>query len=322
MCARLSGGGENIEGAASIVGVGGKDPGEALYLADLYDRLGFETATVGCAMSVAFEAYDKGLLTKEDTDGLELIWGDTKVVETLLRRIAHREGPFANALSEGPRVAAQRVGLPLASVDIKGSGMNLHDWRRTWACLLGQIVGGGSGWHSPGADCWGPEADAGYPEMTKPLSPFGKGEEVAATASTKMWGDTNGTCWFATWGLRDALKYSAGSIAAVVGWEDFGPLEAREVGRRVVTLERIFNMAHGLTAEDDINVSPRITEPGPPDSGPAAGMSVAPFVEGWVRDYYHALGWDRKTGKPWMSTIKELGLEEFADLVWGCGDGR
>jgi hypothetical protein len=41
-------------------------------------------------------------------------------------------------------------------------------------------------------------------------------------------------------------------------------------------------------------------------------------VEGWVRDYYHALGWDRKTGKPWMSTLRQLGLEEYASVVWGA----
>lgn len=58
--ASLSGGGENMEGAASIVGAGGKEPGEVFFLTDLNDRLGFETSTVGCAMAVAFEAYEKG----------------------------------------------------------------------------------------------------------------------------------------------------------------------------------------------------------------------------------------------------------------------
>ncbi len=315
--ATLSGGGESIEGAASIVGAGTSgDPGEALYLTDLYDRLGFETSTVGCSMAVAFEAYEKGLLTKEDTDGLELKWGDVKVIETLLRRIAHREGRFANTLADGPKIAGERVGLPAASVHIKGSGMNIHDWRRAWGVLLGQIVGGGSGWPGPGADCWSAEPDVGYPVMTNPLSPVGKGEEVGKTTILKMWDDSNGTCWFATWGVPGQLDYSAGAVASAVGWEDFTGDEALTVGHRVATLERIFNMAHGLTAEDDINVSPRISEPAPPDAGPAAGKSIAPYVEGWVRDYYQLLGWERKTGKPLMSTIKKLGLEEFADLIW------
>ena len=313
--ASLSGGGENMEGAASIVGAG-KEPGEAFYLTDLNDRLGFETSTAGCAMAVAFEAYEKGLLTKEDTDGLELKWGDVKVVETLLKRIAHREGKFANMLADGPKIAAQRVGLPEASVDIKGSGMNLHDWRRAWGVLLGQAVGGGSGWCSPGADCWTSEADAGYPEKADPLSPHGKGEEVAATAGLKLWNDSNGTCWFVTWGIPGIVKTTANAMSAAVGW-DFTPEEVRLAGDRILALERIFNMKWGLTAEDDINVSPRITDPAPADAGPAAGLSVAPYMEGWVRDYYQWLGWDRRTGKPLRSTLKKLGLEEYIEEMWG-----
>lgn len=314
--ASLSGGGENMEGAASIVGIGG-DAGTIFRLTDLHDRLGFETSTAGCAMAVAFEAYEKGLLTKEDTDGLELTWGNAQAVETLLKRMAHREGKFANMLADGPKVAAQRVGLPGASVDIKGSGMNLHDWRRAWGVLLGQAVSGGSGWPAPGADCWTPEADAGYPVKPDPLSPYGKGKEVAKTGMVKFWNDCYGCCWFGTWGLPDIMEMSSSAIAAVVGWDDFTAEEAWAVGERAVTLERIFNMHHGLTAEDDINISPRLTDPAPADAGPAAGLSIAPYIEGWVRDYYQEMGWERKTGKPLKSTMKRLGLEEFIGGVWG-----
>jgi aldehyde:ferredoxin oxidoreductase len=309
--ATLSGGGENTEGAASIVGAGASDPGEVWYLTDLEDRLGFETSSIGCAMAVAFEAFEKGLLTTKDTDGLELKWGDGKVIETLVKRIAHKEGKFATMLADGPKAAAERVGLPDAAVHIKGAGMNLHDWRRAWGVLLGQAVGGGSGWPPPGADCWTPEADAGYPERTDPLSPFGKGQEVAKTGIIKLWNDCYGCCWFGTWGLPGIMKFSANAVAAVVGWEDFTLEEALAVGHRVLTLERIFNMKNGLTAEDDLDVSPRITDPAPADAGPAAGKSIKPYLEGWVRDYYVELGWDRRTGKPMKATMKKLGLEEF-----------
>ncbi|NLP30047.1 MAG: hypothetical protein GX363_02835 [Clostridiales bacterium] len=312
----LSGGGENQEGAASIVGAGANDPGEVWYLTDLEDRLGFETSTVGCAMAVAFEAYERGLLTKEDTDGLELNWGDVAVIETLVKRIANKEGKFATMLADGPKVAAERVGLPEAAVHIKGSGMNIHDWRRAWGVLLGQAVGGGSGWPAPGADCWCPEPDAGYPEKTNPLHPFGKGEEVARTGILKYWNDCYGCCWFASWGIPGILKFSSSSIAAVVGWEDFTPEEALTIGHRVLTLERIFNIMHGLTADYDIKVSPRITDPAPADAGPAAGKGIGPYLEGWVRDYYQELGWDRKTGKPLKSTLEKLGLTEFYNFLW------
>ena len=316
--ASLSGGGENVEGASAVLGAGGADPGEAWYLTDLNDRLGFETSSVGCSMAVAFEAYEKGLLTKADTDDLELRWGDVGVIETLLRRIAKKEGKFARMLADGPRITAERVGLPDAGVHVKGSGMNLHDWRRTWGVFLGQITGSGSGWPAPGADGFVPDPEAGYPERTDPLSPFGKGEEVARTAPNKQWNDCYGVCWMgASWGLTDIMNLSASAIAAAVGWDDFTGKEAKLVGLRVATLERIFNIKHGLTAGDDIKVSPRLTDPAPSDAGPAAGRSIAPYLEGWVRDYYAEMGWDRKTGKPLRSTLKKLQLEEYIDLLWG-----
>ncbi|MFH1032662.1 MAG: aldehyde ferredoxin oxidoreductase C-terminal domain-containing protein [Chloroflexota bacterium] len=311
----LSGGGENLEGAASIVGVGARDPGEIWYLTDLDDRLGLESATVGCSMAVAFEAYEKGLLTTKDTDGLELKWGDIKVIETLVKRIAHREGRFASMLADGPLVAAQRVGLPEAAVHIKGTGMNMHDWRRTWGVLLGQVIGGGVSWPSLAADLVG-SPDAGYPQRSDPLDPFIKAEEVAKTGILKAWYDCQGTCDFSCWSIRGSLKLASSAVAAAVGWEDFTPEEALVIGHRVLTLERIFNMAHGLTADDDIKVSPRILSPSPADAGPAAGKSIAPYLEGWVRDYYERLGWDRRTGKPMKSTLHKLSLEEFINIVW------
>ena len=68
--------------------------------------------------------------------------------------------------------------LPRWQKHIKGSGMNLHDWRRGWGVLFGQIVGSGSGWPAPGADITRPDADSGYPERQPPLDPKVKPEEV------------------------------------------------------------------------------------------------------------------------------------------------
>lgn len=219
-------------------------------------------------------------------------------------------------LADGPKAAAIRVGLPQASVDIKGAGMNLHDWRRAWGVLLGQITSGGAGWPQSGVDMWITEPDVGYPELTNPLVPWNKGKEVADTGKIKFWNDCYGVCWYASRAQPGILRMSAGAVAAAVGWDDFTPEEALDVGFRAITLERIFNMQHGLTADDDILVSPRLVEPAPPDAGPAAGKSPAPYIEGWVRDYYEALGWDRKTGKPLLKTMKKLGLEEYIAIIW------
>lgn len=235
--ATLTGGGEAQEGSASIVGI--SDPGSILYLTDLYDRLGIDGSTAGCTIGMAFEAYEKGYITKEDTDGIELIYGNEEVVEKMIRKYVYREG-FGDILARGPKAAAEFIGhdAPDFAVHIKGTGMNLHDWRAAWGVLFGQIVGSGAGWPSGAADCWKSQPDAGYPEKTNPLSHKGKAVEVARCAILKSIDDSVGTCWFATWGQAGILDIEAGAISAVTGWDTTGE-ELRTAGRGSLTLNDV-----------------------------------------------------------------------------------
>jgi aldehyde:ferredoxin oxidoreductase len=312
--ATCAGGGENLEGAASIVGV--YESGEVYYLIDLCDRLGFDSSTIGCTIALAIEAYEKGLLTKEDTEGIVLKWGDVKLVEKLLNMAARKEGKLGKLLALGPKKAAEWIGgdAPKFAVHIKGAGMNLHDWRATMGIMLGQFVGGGSGWPAPAADAWASEPDVGFPQYQDPINPRIKPEAVAKTWPKKYWDDCNGTCWFATWGVPGVLTFSAEAVSAVTGW-DFTPQEALTVGERVVNLERVFNVRRGLTPADDYEVSPRMVEA--PPSGKAKGIAMAPYVKGMVMEVYRLMGWDEKTGKPWISTLERLGLHDVIKDIWG-----
>jgi len=311
--ASLCGGGENVEGASSILGI--SDLGDVFYLTDLYDRLGIESSTVGCTLSMAFEAYQRGLITTEDTDGLELKWGDAEVVEKMVRKYVARDG-FGDILARGPKAAAEIIGgdAPSFAVHIKGSGMNLHDWRRGWGALLGQVVGYGSGWPAPGADLTRPDPDSGYPERTPGLEPRGKPLEVRKTGITKFANDSIGTCWFSTWGHPQGLELATTMLSAVTGW-DFTREEILEFGERMLNYERVFAVRHGLTPEDDYSVSKRLIE-GQQD-GPFAGRPIAPYLRGMVNEYYRLMGWDEKTGKPWKSTLKRVNLEEIIQDIWG-----
>jgi len=310
--ASLAGGGEDTEGAASIIGV--TDSGTIFYLTDLNDRLGFDTAASGTSMGVAFEAFEKGLITTKDTDGLELTWGNAEAVEALLRKMAKREG-FGNVVADGPLRTAMRLGIPDSAIHIKGAAMNLHDWRTHWGVLLGQIVGSGAGWPGPGEDCWATEADIGYPEFTEPLTAKGKSKEVYDSSILKFgYGDALGCCWFAIWGVTGVTKLGADALSAATGW-NITKDDVLLGGERILNLERIFNLRMGITAEDDINVSPRIVSA--PDAGKAKGIAMAPYVEGLVRDYYDVCGWDIEHGKPYRRTLERLGLSEYADELWG-----
>jgi len=308
-----AGGGENLEGAASISGV--TESGAVFYLSDLCDRMGFESSTLGCTIALAIECYEKGLMTREDTDGLGLRWGDAELVARLMKMAATKEGKLGKLLALGPKRAAESIGgeAPKFAVHVKGTGMNLHDWRATWGIMLGQLVGGGSGWPAPAADAWAPEPDAGFPNYQDGLDPKIKPEAVVKTWPKKYWDDCHGTCWFASWGVPSVLSCSAEAVAAVTGW-NFTANEAFMVGKRMVNFERAFNVTRGLTPADDYDVSPRMVSE--PPMGRGKGKSMGPYVKGMVMELYRLMGWDEKTGKPWRSTLRDVGLADIIGDVW------
>lgn len=308
-----AGGGENLEGAASISGV--TESGAVFYLADLCDRMGFESSTLGCTIALAIECYERGLLTKENTDGLNLRWGDPELVAKLIKMAAKKEGKLGRLLARGPKRAAESIGgqAPNFAIHVKGTGINLHDWRAAWGIMLGQLVGGGAGWAAPAADAWAPEPDVGFLKYQDGLDPKIKPEAVAKTWPKKYWDDCHGTCWFGAWGVPDVITYSAEAVAAVTGW-DFTAEEALMVGRRVVNFERAFNVMRGLTPADDYEVSERMVSE--PPGGRGKGRSMAPYVKGMVMEVYRLMGWDEKTGRPWRDTLVEVGLEGIVNDVW------
>lgn len=309
----IAGGGENLEGAASIVGV--YDSDWVHYLIDQCDRLGFESSTIGCTMAVLIESYEEGLITKEDIGGTELEWGNPELVEKLLKMAANREGVLGEVLARGPKYAAEWVGgdAPDRAIHIKGAGMNLHDWRASQGIMLGQIVGGGSGWPAPAADAWAVPVDAGYEEYEDPIAWEKKPKAVVKTWPIKYWDDSNGTCWFATWGVPNHMKMSAEAVSAATGW-DFLEEEAMQVGERLVHLERVMNVRLGLEPEDDLNVPERMVSA--PPEGKAKGVAMKDHLEWMVREVYRLNGWDENTGKPQRETLRKVNLGKCIDDIW------
>lgn len=316
--ATLSGGAEALEGAGSILGI--TEPGTPFYLTDVYDRLGIEGSMAGCTIAMAIEAYETGLINKKDTDGLELKWGDDKIAEALVKKMVHREG-FGEVLAHGVKQAAELIGgnAPDFAVHVKGTALNLHEWRAVWGVLFGQIVGSGAGWPAPGVDCFRPEPDAGYLELTSGLDHCLKPMEARQTGILKFMNDCTGFCWFITWGMPGVLQLSADILSATTGW-DYTREELLEVGERLMHLERAFNVRQGLIPKDDWNVPERLI--GAPIDGPGKGASIKPYLKGMVEEYYRLMVWDEKTGKPWRRTLKRFGLDAEAEQLWGPEEDR
>jgi aldehyde:ferredoxin oxidoreductase len=309
--ATLAGGGENMEGSAGMVGV--MDPGTVMYMTDLCDRLGFNSSDVGITLGMAFECYEKGLLTRERTGGLELTWGNADAAITLMHQMANREG-FGAVLADGAREAARRI-HPEAEkylVHVKGAGFNLHDWRIHWSVLLGQCVSQAGGcWQGGGmVDFYG-DPDLGYPAPRPLAARDGTPEATRKSQMRRLWEDSIGVCLFSVVpSAPGTLALTAQAVGAATGWRDITAEEALRIGERIINLERIFSVRRGRTLIHDLDVGKKLLEA--PKDGKAKGIALGPHLEAMVREYYSLMGWNPETGSPLPDTVRRLGLQEFA----------
>ncbi len=320
MTVSFCGGGENTEGAAAMIGV--DNPAHAMILTDHYDDIGVEAGTFGAVVGMAFEAYNRGWLTKKDTDGLELTWGNWEAALALIDKMLKREGIGAK-LAEGLRVAPQILGREKGLVDdfrkiavhIKGAGINIHDWRPMWSVLFGYIIAGTGPCHQAMGSDHRPNDDVGYPTVTPGIADtlegaLAKVDSVRMTQFAKVWWDSLGICWFAVSGVAHGLTSTVNAVRDTVGWEDFSNEEAVRAGERIVNAMRLVYVKRGFKKSDEFEIGPRFLEPAP--VGPAKGRTIAPYVPAMVDEYYKQLGWDVPTGKPTLQGLRKLGLEEFA----------
>jgi len=283
--------------------VGNTDPAETLILSNLCTLLGLEGNEAGFLVSMVIELYEKGVLTKEDTGGLDLKWGNAKAIRQLLEQITRREGDFANTLAEGTVRAANALGPEARDCGIyttKGHSPRGHDHRAMWREMFDTAT---SDIGTYEAGYLGPP-DPDTPSLKDRFSPEEVSGFVANTKGRRQFEDALGTCVFCT---RRPLQEIVEVINAVTGW-DFTPREATDVGLRAANLLRAFNLRHGITVDVE-RPSPRWSSA--PVDGPARGISIAEHWDGMLDKYYEEMGWDRETGKPLPQTLKNLGLEDI-----------
>ena len=298
---------EGAEAFSSMIG--NTDVDAAEWLNNLNDRLGMDAKEQAFTLGLALECYEKGLITKKDTDGLELNWGNTQAVETLLHKIARRNG-FGDVLAEGVMRAAQKIGGDAPKFAVythKGNAPHVQDGRGMWSIVFGMAIS------DMGAGAAGDMGDLGNLAPALGAAFMDPATAFSAEATPKLSFQMNrrgnfidclGICMFVS-GVQ--LKTVADTVSAVTGW-DFTWREAVDVGDRVLNMMRAFNIRHGHTREHN-SASPRLLEA--PTEGPAKGVSVGPAWDKMVDIYYELMGWD-KAGRPLPETLKRLGLDSVA----------
>ncbi|MFX1513541.1 MAG: aldehyde ferredoxin oxidoreductase family protein [Promethearchaeota archaeon] len=299
---------ESIGAFGSMCGI---DNLEAItYAHFLSNEYGLDTISAGGTIAFAMECYEKGLLTKEDTGGLELKFGDPDVMIELVHKIAKREG-IGNLLAEGSRIVSEKLGKESKrfAMHVKGLELPAYDSRAAKITGLAYATANRGGDHIT-AYIEGPtflsmpflivddaEIEDILQENPKEARLVKEFEDAFGVF------DAIGGCKFM--GMVLTGEDWATLIAKLMGWEDFTEQEFRKTGERIYNLQRVYNIREGLTRADDTLPKRLLEDPLP--EGPGEGHVVN--LEPLLNAYYEYRGWDNKTGKPTFEKLQELGLD-------------
>jgi len=312
-------GGPEYETAGSMGSLCGIDDIRVVALANqLCNANGLDTIGTGVTIAFAMECFERGIIGPEDTDGLELRFGNAQALIEMIERIVAREG-FGDVLAEGSRRAAERIGGQAINyaIQIKGQEVAMHDPRVKYGHGLGIAV-------SPtGSDHMHSVHDSGY--QTKggiaQLEPLGileplrfddlSTDKVRMVRYAMMWrvlDNLLGTCMFQAW----TPQQKTDMVAAITGWNT-SVMELWLAAERAYDLARAFNTREGFGPDDDA-LPRRFTEHF--DRGPAAGQ--APTMEQFLTargKFYGMMGWDPNTAAPTRAKLEDLGVGWVADLL-------
>ncbi len=277
---------------------------------ELCNANSLDTISTGMIISFAMECFENGLLTTEDTGGIDLRFGNAEAMLKTIELIAKREG-IGNLLAEGAAKAAQKIGKGAKqySMEVKGLEIPMHEPRLKHTLGVGYMVNPHGAdhclnLHDTMVEVEGPVLEQLRPIMgiIEPLSLDDYGALKVALLKVRqldrMIRDSLVLCSIPPYDYAQLANITA----AVTGW-DTSPVEQLRVAERTLTMFRLINIREGLTAEDD-KLPERFFQP---KSGALADKPLDHEKMEEAKSYYYTLmGWDSKTGIPLKEKVEEL----------------
>ena len=274
---------------------------------DLCNRYGLDTISTGAVIAFAFECFEEGLITRKDTEGMELVWGNAGALVTMVEKIGKREG-FGDLLADGCRKAAERIGGDAAryALHVKGLELPMHDPRAfsSWAVAYGTSNRGGC--HIQAPTFW-VERGLTFPAigLDDPGDRFaweGKGRLTRIFQDFCEVVESSGICKFALYGdFRP--QHILSLLRCATGW-DLELDEMMKIGERSFNLKRMINVRCGISSKDDL-LPDRILTLSLPEGGTKGYL---PDQKKMLEDYYRERGWDEE-GIPRPEKLRELSLK-------------
>ncbi len=270
----------------------------------LCDDLGIDTISTGNTIGFAYELYEKGLLTKKDTDGLELKYGNHKAMVELVKKIARREG-IGDLLAEGTMRVAAKIGKGAEAYAINAKGLELPAYEPRGAKSLGfnyatSNIGGSHGYGYAPQEVFG----ASFPRRVDRFAEEENADIVVFNQNNGAVGEVGIVCVFARgWfpQLYDKLLIAATGIDKIA---ERGYL--MRVGDRIVNLERAFIVREGFGRKQDTLPQRMLNEPLHTRGAPGEGQMIR-NLDKFLDRYYELRGWTPQ-GIPSPEKLNELGL--------------
>ncbi|MBN1533045.1 MAG: aldehyde ferredoxin oxidoreductase family protein [Spirochaetes bacterium] len=270
------------------------DWGTIVKATKICDEYGFDTMNAGGCVALAMECFEKGILTKEDTGGIDLRFGNGESLVAVLTLMAEGRG-IGSILSRGIKTASEAFGAPDLGMQSKGQGLAAYDPRGCKGMALTYATSP-KGAHHMIATTMGPEIASG-----NRLSTEGKGKMQRDHQISMCIVDSIALCATMRGGV--SLQDQAKSYRLVTGI-DADEAMLITAAERIINLERLYNIKLGFTRKDD-SLPPRFLYETLP-SGESAGQTID--LESMLDDFYQCMGWDRD-GRPTDAKLSELALQ-------------
>ncbi len=276
--------------------------------ANLCDRLGIDTMSAGVVIGWAMECFERGLLTKEDTDGIDLTFGNQDALIATVKRIAYREG-IGDLLAEGVKKASNKLGRGSEHFAMHNKGLELpaYDVRGLKACALGFMTSTRGGCHLRSSmydfDVKGKvdrfKADESLAGMVKDRE-----DAWAVMDSLILCKFMRGVC-----GTHDKFA----ELYTLVTGIQTASEDMQKAGERIYNLEKAYNVREGWTKKDDYP-PPRVMKDPILDGASKGSLVSEEEFDRMLSAYFEARRWN-KNGIPTKQKLSELALNEVGEQL-------
>ncbi len=295
---------------------GSRDGREVVYLHNLCNEYGLDSVEAGNMIAFAIDLFEHGILSREQTDGLELQWGNIPAMEALLKQIVYRNSWLGNTLADGIRSAVAVIGNGAAeyAFAVKGLTLTGMDPRGFKASALGYAVAARGGdytqVYAAHEYTMTPEKafqEYGTEKAADRLSEEGKALMVRGCIISTVIIDSFGLCKIPQLScLRDNTIGILAKLLQEVLQLEFSTDELFEIGERIINAERLFGYKFGATRQDDTLPEKFLKEP----IAYGASQGSVVHLDIMLQEYYALMGWDLQ-GNITPEKLQELGLREY-----------